>query len=424
MLPTISRVTTLLLAVAILLIGHGLQLTLLPMYAQALGWSTTAIGLSGSFYFLGFVVGCFLIPSVVVDVGHIRTFMVMAAIATIALLAAALFVSLPMWGLFRFATGFALSGLYMVIESWLSDVSPPEHRGSVLAVYTMISLFGMALGQTLLSLRSPLDLDLFLLGAILLSIAIIPIGLTRVVSPEPPPAIRFALGRLLAVSPVAVVCACVSGLVVSAFWALGPVMGRGFGLEPARIGALMSVGVVGGALVQLPVGRLSDRTDRRRVISGLMAAGAVVALLGWLFAGIDHAVLFAVIFGVSAATMPIYALCIAHASDYADRPLVEVASGILIIYSIGSIVGPTIVAALMQLFGPRSFFAYQLVCLALASVWTLYRQIVQERPRHPAHASILPKTTQVVAELSPDEDQPAEVAAAGSAGGNGPGSEP
>jgi MFS family permease len=413
MVTTISRVTTLLLAAGILLIGHGLQLTLLPMYAQALGWPTSAIGLSGSFYFLGFVVGCILIPSIVVDVGHIRTFMVMAAIATIALLAAALFVDLTLWVLFRFATGFALSGLYMVIESWLNDVSPPEHRGGVLAIYTMISLFGMALGQTLLSLRAPLDLDLFLLGAILLSIAIIPIGLTRIVSPEPPPAIHFALREVMRVTPVAVVCAGFAGLVIGAFWALGPVMGRGYDLPPGKIGALMSAGIVGGALVQLPVGRLSDRTDRRRVIGALLAVGAAVGAAGWLFAGTGQAVLFAVVFCIGAATMPIYALCIAHASDYTSLSLVEVASSILIVYSAGSIVGPTVVAALMQSFGPGAYFGFTSACLALAAVWAWYRQIVRDRPRRPSHVYILPKTTQVVAELPPGDDEPGTQAHAG-----------
>lgn len=407
MVTTLSRVTTLLLAVGILLIGHGLQLTLLPMYAQGVGWSTSAIGLTGSAYFLGFVVGCVFVPSVVVDVGHIRTFMVMAALATISLLAAALFISLPTWIAFRFATGFALSGLYMVIESWLNEVSPPQHRGSVLAIYAMISLFGMAAGQMLLSLRSPLDVDLFLLGAVLLSLAIIPIGLTRIVSPEPPPAIRFALREVLHASPVAIVCAAFAGLVIGAFWALGPVLGRGFGLAPGRIGMMMSAGIVGGALAQLPVGRLSDRTDRRRVIAALMVAGTVFAVLGWLFAADADTVLFVVIFCVGAATMPIYSLCIAHASDYADMSLVEVASSVLIVYSAGSIAGPVVVSALMDRYGPRAFFAYTAVCLAAASVWTLYRQAVKERQGATSHASILPKTTQVVAELSPEDGEAA-----------------
>jgi MFS family permease len=194
MVGTLSRITSLLLAVSILLIGHGLQLTLLPVHAEALGWSTSAVGLTGSFYFLGFVAGCIVIPAIVAGVGPIRSFMVMAAIATVALLGAGLFAYVPAWCLLRFASGFALSGLYLVIESWLSDVSPSGQRGTILAIYTMISLLGMALGRILMGLGSAQDLELLMLGAVLISLAIVFVGLARVASPlrhRTPPTIRI-----------------------------------------------------------------------------------------------------------------------------------------------------------------------------------------------------------------------------------------
>src|SRR3970282_2075296 len=169
MVGILSRVTALLLSVAILLTGHGLQLTLLPVHAQGLAWTPYAIGATGSVYFLGFVLGCVVIPSIVARVGHVRTFMVMSAIATMALLGAGLWATLPSWLALRAATGFALSGLYMVIESWLNEVSPREHRGRVLAVYSMICLLGMALGQLLMVLGTPDELALFVVGGVLLS---------------------------------------------------------------------------------------------------------------------------------------------------------------------------------------------------------------------------------------------------------------
>jgi MFS family permease len=407
MVQTLSRITTLLVAVAILLIGHGLQLTLLPVHAQAIGWSTSAIGVTGSFYFLGFVAGCILIPGVVAGVGHIRTFMVMAAIATAALLAAGVFVSVGSWIIFRFATGLALAGLYMVIESWLSDVSQSNQRGSVLAIYSMISLMGMALGQALLGLGEPLELQLFMLAAILMSIAIVPIGLMRVASPHPIPPVSFTPRIMLRTSRVAVVGALFAGLVTGAFWTLGPVVGRAFGLAPAEIGVMMSTGILGGAAAHLPVGRLSDRFDRRGVVGGLMLFGAGVAAFGMVFGPGSPAALFSAIFLFGASTMPIYSLCIAHASDNTELSLVEVASGILIMHSAGSIIGPIVVAALMDSFGARSFFAYVLACLVLASIWTLHRKLVVERPM-PTHVSILPRTTHAVAELDPDEPTNAE----------------
>ena len=404
MVGTLSRITSLLLAVGILLIGHGLQLTLLPVHAEALGWSTSAVGLTGSFYFLGFVAGCIVIPAIVAGVGHIRSFMVMAAITTVALLGAGLFTYVPAWCLLRFASGFALSGLYLVIESWLSDVSPSSQRGTILAIYTMISLLGMALGQILMGLGSAQDLELFMLGAVLISLAIVPVGLTRVASPHPIPSIRFTPGILLRASRVSVVCAFLAGMVTGAFWTLGPVLARGFGLDTGQIGLMMSLGILGGALSQLPIGRLSDLTDRRVVIGSIAAAGAAVGAFGALFAGTSVAALYGLIFLLGAATMPIYALCIVHAADNTDLTLVEIASGILIVHSAGSILGPLAVALLMENFGPQSFFGYALVCMLLAALWAFYRRFIIERRRDPdTHASILPRTTQAIAELSAGE---------------------
>jgi MFS family permease len=365
-----------------------------------------AIGLSGSVYFLGFVLGCIVIPSIVAGVGHIRTFMVMGAIATIALLAAGLWPNLPAWLVLRGMTGFALSGLYMVIESWLSEVSPREQRGRVLAIYTMISLLGMALGQALMGIGSPLDLDLFVVGGILLCLAIVPVGLARVASPLPLPSLRFTPSVLLRASRVSVVCALFAGLVTGSFWSLGPVVGRAFGLEAGAIGALMSVGILGGALAQIPVGRWSDHTDRRLVIGGIMLAGAIVALLGTLFAAESILIFYVAIFFIGATTMPIYALCIAHASDNANIPLVEVTSSVLIVHSVGSIIGPIIVAVLMDKLGASSFFSYVLVCLTVASIWTFHRLFAVDRVQeHASPTPILPRTTQVVATMSGDASE-------------------
>jgi MFS family permease len=400
----LTRNTTLLLATGILLIGHGLQLTLLPVHALTVGWSSSEIGVTGSAYFLGFVAGCWLIPGIVSQVGHIRSFMVMAAVATVALLGAALFVRVPAWILFRFATGFALSGLYMVIESWLNEVNAKDRKGAVLAVYTVISLTAMAVGQLLMTVSVPDDFRLFLVAAILLSIAIVPIGLTHVRSPEPIPAIRVTPRTLMRGSRVAVVCALLAGMVTGAFWTLGPLLGAAFELDAGRVGVMMSLGIAGGALSQLPVGHLSDRSDRRVVIGGVACVGAIVAYLGFLFVQGGSLGLYTTMFFLGATSMPIYALCIAHASDNTDLSLVEITSGILMVHSVGSIMGPIAVSALMARFGPASYFTYCLVCLLSASVWSFYRHFAVEQPREgKVHAILLPRTTQAVAEIAPSD---------------------
>ncbi|MFT5199189.1 MAG: MFS family permease [Planctomycetota bacterium] len=401
MTATLFKLGTLLLAVAILLSGHGLQLTLLPIRAESLGWTTSTIGITASAYFSGFVIGCIVIPGVVARIGHIRAFMVMGATATLALLGAGLLDYFGAWLVLRFATGFAFSGLYMVMESWLSEASNRENRGTVLAVYTTISLLGMALGQGLLVLADPGTLDLFAIGAALLCLAIIPIGLTRMTAPHPLATVRFDLRALLHESPVAVICALIGGLVTGSVWAVGPLVGRSFGLEGGSVGGLMSAAITGGALSQLPVGRLSDRVDRRFVIAGLAATGVAVSVAGWqLSAGSNYA-LFGAMFLVGACSMPIYAMCIATASDNTDFPMIQIGSGILIMNSIGSIIGPLIVAPLMTTHGGSAFFLYLAVCFGLAVLWTMYRIVRVDRPQTFEHTfEAVPKTTPVILELS------------------------
>lgn len=401
MVGTLSRITTLLVAVGVLLIGHGLQLTLLPLHALAAGWSTSAIAWTGSFYFIGFVTGCIVVPGTVSAVGHIRSFMVMAAIATVALLTAALFVDLTAWLIVRFGSGIALAGLYMVIESWLTDVSPLEQRGRVLSIYLLVTLLGMAIGQLLIAAADPQELRLFIVAAIMISMAIVPVGLTRVASPHPIPPVRFTPRTLLRASRVAVVCAVLAGMVVGAFWTLGPVVIRAYGLPSEAVAILMSLGVLGGAAAQLPVGRFSDSTDRRIVIGSLSLTGAAVCVLAFLFAGGNATAIYLSFFLLGSAAMPLYALCIAHAVDRTEMTLVEVASGILLAHSAGSIIGPLILAPLITPFGPGVFFLYAAVCFVGATGWTAYRYLVAERPApYEEKAAMLPRTTQAIAELA------------------------
>ncbi len=399
-MDTLGRVTTLLFAVAILLVGHGLQLTLLPVHALSLGWPSTLIGLTGSAYFVGFVTGCLVVPGVVSRVGHIRSFMVMAAGGTIALLAAALFVDFWAWLVFRFVTGLALSGLYMIVESWLTDVSPKNQRGSVLSVYLAISLIGMAVGQLPMLLGVPGDTRLFMVAAMAFSLAIIPVGLTRIASPKPIPVVSVTPRTLLSVSRVAVVSAFMAGMVTGAFWTIGPVAGSSLGLEQGQIGLMMSVGVLGGAAAQYPVGRLSDNVDRRLLIGIIAAIGAAVAGLG---VGIVTATPLAtnvVVFLICAAAMPVYALCIALAAENTELSLVELTGGMLLAHGTGSIVGPILGAPLMTLIGPSMFFVFCSACFAVTAIWAFYRLLVVERPvAHQPHRPMLPKTTQAVAVL-------------------------
>jgi MFS family permease len=191
-------------------------------------------------------------------------------------------------------------------------------------------------------------------------------------------------------------------MVVGTFWALGPVVAQAYELDASRVGILMSLGVIGGAVAQIPVGRFSDSSDRRVVIGLVCLFGAGVSVLGFLFAHDSVTALYGSFFLLGAAAMPIYGLCIAHASDRTELSLVEVASGILLAHSAGSIVGPIIVAPLIGIRGPGMFFVFAATSLAIASGWTLFRYFFVERAGpHEPHTAMLPKTTQAIAELAP-----------------------
>ncbi len=393
-------VAALLLSVAILLTGHGLQLTLLPLRAEVLGFTAADIGITGSGYFLGFVVGCITIPGVIGRVGHIRTFAVMAAVATSSLLVVSLSTGLFAWLLLRFATGWALCGLYMVIESWLNERAPSEIRGGILSLYAMITLLAISGAQLFLGLDDPANATLFIVAALLLSLAIVPVGLTRSIAPHPVSRARLDFAKLFRTSQVAVVAAALGGMVTGSFWALGPVYASAQGFSAEDVGLFMIAAILGGAALQYPVGRLSDHYDRRLFILGLTSLGAIAATLTGIYGHGDAALVFAFAFG--AATMPLYALCVAHANDSINDGFVEMASGILMMNSIGSVVGPAVAATLMGAFGAGAMFHFAAFALALAAVWTLHRLRVRRSTREHVQPFVpLPEMTPAALDLDP-----------------------
>jgi MFS family permease len=270
----------------------------------------------------------------------------------------------------------------------------------VLSVYLAVSLIGMAVGQVPMMFTVPGDFRLFLLAGILLSLAIIPIGLTRISSPNPIPQVRVTPRMLLRASRVAVVGALLAGMVTGTFWTLAPVVGRELGLGSGHVGLMMSLGVLGGAASQFPIGRLSDRMDRRFVIAAVTACGAAIGVAGGLLVESSTLMLLGGIFCLCAASMPIYALCIALAAEKPGLSLLEITGGILLTHGIGSILGPLVAGPAMSAIGATFFFWFCAICLGLASFWTLYRYFFVEREiAAEIHRPMLPRTTQAVAQL-------------------------
>jgi MFS family permease len=372
------KLAALFLSIAALLAGHGLQLSLLPLRADAIGWSSLEIGFSVSAYFGGFLLGCFSVPGIVRAVGHIRAFTVLAAIMTAALLGFSLVDEFLVWIVLRLSTGWSIAGLYLVIESWLNEEAHDEQRGAMLSLYTITVLVAMASGQLLLNLAPPTSYETVVVAALCVAFSAVPIGLTRIAQPSAVPTARFSPLLVLKTSRAAVAAAFVGGVVTGCFYGLGPVYGRQSGLDVAAVSFMMGAGILGGALFQWPLGRLSDAIDRRRVILGAMLAAAVVCTIGARAEAAYTTVLF-LLFG--GGVMPIYALSLAHAGDKIESSFLEVGTGILMFNAMGAAVGPVFAATSMSLWGAESFFVFSGVVLAAGALTMLVFIVKRPAPR-------------------------------------------
>ena len=412
-MTSIIPLVPLLLSIAILLMGNGLQGTLLPVRAGMEAFGSFEIGILGSAYFLGFMAGCLYGPRVVRVVGHIRTFTGMVAVASTVVLVHALVLEPAIWWGLRAITGFCFAVLYMVVESWLNEKSTNENRGLVFSVYTIINLTVITVGQLLLMTADPKSFPLFAFASILVSIAAVPVALTRVDQPAPLEVVQLRLVRLFRISPVGVVGCIAVGVANGAFWSLAPVYALDAMGDSAvsSVAIFMSIVVIAGAIGQWPLGRLSDRIDRRLVIIGACLGSATAGLgMVLLAAYIPYGVfIFGFMFGLFA--FPVYALSVAHLNDFITEPsdYVEAASGLLLVFAIGAIVGPTLASAVIDLVGIRYLFAFTATIHIMAAAFCAYRMNVRAPAPAEEHiafndAVVLAQTTAAVDTLTPEDD--------------------
>lgn len=402
-LPTVSA---LLFSVAILVTGNGLQWTLIPVRASLEAFAPLEIGLLGSSYYLGFALGCLLGGRVIQRVGHIRAFTALTAIASTVVMIHALTSSPAAWWGLRAVTGFCFAGLFLVIESWLNERATNENRGMVMGIYTMINLSVTIVGQMMLTLGDPADFPLFALASILISLAAVPVALTAARPPARLEQARLRPVKLYSRSPVGVVGVLLAGVATGAFWSLGPAYAIAFGADTSEVAVFMSITVLGGALVQWPIGRLSDRWDRRVVVLALCFAGVAAALALALVDGAGHAVAGVLIAIFGASAMPLYAICAAHAFDHVDAgDVVETSSGLLLANGLGAIAGPVAAAALMGPFGPGGLFVATAAAHFLLAVFVARRiRTSKPVPREERSDFDLATTAPTMVALTPSED--------------------
>jgi len=373
MKSTLAPVASLLLGVGFLISGHGLQLTLIPLRAAADGWTEFQIGAVGSAYYIGFVAGCFGAPFVILRAGHIRAFTAMVSLTAATMAAHPLWVAFLPWFIFRLIIGASLAGLYMIIESWLNDRATNATRGLIMSAYIVVNFVAITIGQLTVTLYPPTEFSLFAIATMAIAIAAIPVAMTRSAQPAPITLVRFRPLALYRSSPVGVVGVALIGVANGSFWSLAAVSAVGAGLTAAEAAIFMSIATTGGALTQWPVGRLSDRVDRRIVLMSLLAVAALVGL-ALAFLPLSHGGLYflALLFGM--ATLPTYSIAAAHAYDHAQPgTYVETAAGILLTNASGAIVGPLLAATLMEQAGTSTLFLFTAIAQASLAAFAFTR---------------------------------------------------
>ncbi len=374
MFRAVAALLSLLLAAAILLAGNGLQGTLLAVRANLEGFPTALIGVLMSSYFAGFILGCRFNPAFIKSVGHIRTFVALASIASAAALVHAIVIDVPTWAILRAITGFCFAGLVMIIESWINERATNANRGRILSVYRVIDLTATMTGNALLAAADPAGFPLFATVSILMSIALVPVALTRGDAPKPITTARLNVRKLFQISPVAAVTAPMIGLANASFWGVGAVYAQELGYDKEIIAAFISAVIIGGALLQWPLGLLSDRIDRRMVLAGSAILGAASAVALSQFGDEGPRYILGLGALVGAFIIPMFGIAAAHANDLADpAAAVETNGGLLLLHGCGSVIGATLGAIMMASFGPASLFLYIAAIYALVGVFCLMR---------------------------------------------------
>ncbi|MEZ5781114.1 MAG: MFS transporter [Rhizobiaceae bacterium] len=373
-MSSIRPLIPLLIAAGILLGGNGLQGTLIALRGAREGFEPATIGLMGTAYFGGFLLGCLAITRIMKSVGYVRTFAALAAIASSGTLLLVLMVDPYAWAIIRFITGFCFAGLFTVIEAWMNSGVRNSDRARVLAIYRIIDIGSVTSAQFLIPVFGAEGFAIFAIMSIMITLSLVPVSLGDRSNPAAPAEVKLDLPRVWRISPLGCIGCIATGLTNSAFRSLSPVYAEELGMSVADIVTFISVGIIGGALIQYPLGYLSDRWDRRKVLLVTTFGALLTGLMLVFFAGTEPWANFALVFVFGAFAMPMYSLSAAHSNDRADPgEFVLVNAALMLFYSFGAIGGPFLAATLMQWQGPQMLFVFSSAVYTVLIVVIIYR---------------------------------------------------
>lgn len=375
----IRPLVPLLVTAGILIGGNGLQGTYIALRGTAEGFSPSTIGFIGAGYSIGFAIGCIYIARLLRSIGHIRTFASMAAISASASIIMAMFIDPVVWFAMRFIIGLTIAGLFATVESWINSKVTNQNRARTLSIYRFVDLGSVTIAQYIIPTVGVDGPAIFNIITMALTLSLVPISIADKSGPTPPGDIAFDLRAVWQISPLSVVGVVAVGLSMAAFRNIGPIYAQELGMDIAAIATFMSAGIIGGVVLQYPLGAYSDRLDRRRVILWATVGSILTGAYLSFGAGTDVTANTIGVFLFGAFSMPLYSLCSAHANDYAKPGQhALVSAGLLFFWSAGAIVGPLLASILLQYIGTRAFFLYTSFIFAGFMVFTLKRMKVRD----------------------------------------------
>lgn len=372
---TIAVAWPLLLGMGVLMLGAGLQSTLLGVRATLEAFPTAAIGIVMSCYYVGFLFGTTIAPRLIQHVGHVRVFAAFAAVAAAATLFQAVFVHPVPWAVMRLLTGLCFAGIYVVAESWLNDRATQATRSRLLAIYMVVLYVGLGAAQFLLIVSNPATDTPFMLVAALICLAIVPLVLSAHPAPvvETPRGVRYR--ELYRRSPLGVVAVAMSGLMSAMVFSLGPVYARLSGMDNTGIATFMAGNILAGVVTQYPIGSLADRLDRRAVIAGVCAVATALSVSMVVWADMPRALLLVLSALVSGLVLTIYSLGVSHVNDRLEpAEMVAASSALLLLNGAAAVLGPILGGALMGRYQSSAYFATFGALTAALTVYCLWRK--------------------------------------------------
>jgi len=381
MITVLTKTWALFFGFALISLAHGLQGTLIGVRAIVEGFSFISTGFIVAGYYVGYLTGSIVIPIFLKRVGHIRVFAALASLASIAILLHSVFIQPYMWFFIRILTGISLAGIFVIMESWLNAKSTNKTRGKILSIYMIVTFSCLGLGQFLLNLSDPAEVDLFILVSILLSFALLPILLSITEAPNITDSKKISLRELFAISPLGFVGAFFTGLAHSAILGYGAVFAAAKGFGIFEISIFMVIVTSFGALFQWPIGYVSDKIDRRVILITVTLIASALSLFIVASSYISLIVFFLLLAIYAGMSLPMYSLAIAHTNDFLQQDeIIGASSAFAILVGLGAICGPITASFFMNMIGPDGFFVYLFIVHGLLGLFGLYRMAKRSKP--------------------------------------------